>query len=129
MWVYKQKTGELFDPSGGLCAVGYSGGNCGKNPEGINNPNLAGFKKIGPIVCGIYTFGIPVMRSTLGPFAIPLIPDIANDMLGRSGFYMHGDTALPGKASEGCIIMQRAIRETCWNSDDHVLVVITGLEE
>lgn len=39
-------------------------------------------------------------------------PDPANDMCGRGGFLIHGDsTADPGTASQGCIILNRSQRE------------------
>lgn len=41
-------------------------------------------------------------------------------MHGRAGFYMHGDkVAAPGNASEGCIIMPRAVRAQCWANASH----------
>lgn len=124
-WTYKQSTGELRDSSGKLVATGYAGGNCGKAPEGKNNPDMQCVVKTGPLPRGLYTFGAPVMQSHLGPFAIPLKPDQQNEMFGRSAFFMHGDrTSAPGSASEGCIIMPRSVREECWNSKDHTLTVI-----
>ena len=124
MWQYKQSTGELFNDAGEKVATGYAGGNCGANPEGVNNPDLQNARKIGPLPRGAYTFGIPLMNSHLGPFAIPLNPNPANEMEGRSAFYMHGDTTPSGNASEGCIIMPRATRQACWNSKDHTLTVV-----
>ena len=111
MWKYVIPTGELFDAAGNkITSFGYSGGNCGKNPEGKNNPLMVSVKNIGPLPPGLYTFGQPVPQSHLGPFAIPLIPDAANVMMGRGDFYVHGDTTPSGNASEGCIILPRAIR-------------------
>lgn len=122
-WVYEQLTGRLTDPSGTIVATGYAGGNCGRNPEGINNPLLQDIKCIGPIPRGVYAFGEPFLQSHLGPFAIPLIPDKKNEMHGRSGFFMHGDTKAPRCASEGCIIMPRMIRDLCAHSEDRILTV------
>jgi hypothetical protein len=108
-----------------LVATGYAGGNEGKNPEGKNNPEMQNIPLVGPLPVGLYTLGEPVPQSHLGPFAIPLIPDPANDMHGRGSFYMHGDrTDAPGDASEGCIIMSRAIRDKVWASDDHEVQVV-----
>lgn len=126
MWTYEQKTGRLFGPDAKLVATGYAGGNCGKNPEGINNPDMQNCKSIGPLPVGIYTLGTPVPQSHLGPFAIPLLPKPGNLMFGRSSFFMHGDTTPSGNASEGCIIMGRAIREQVWASPDHTLRVVRG---
>lgn len=123
-WTYKQSTGRLEWPDGSVAAVGYAGGNCGKNPEGVNNTHLEHVRSVGPIPRGRYTFGEPLLKSHMGPYAIPLIPDKANQMHGRSAFYMHGDTTPSGNASEGCIIMPRAVREACWASGDHALEVV-----
>ena len=126
MWSYIQNTGELFRPDGTLIATGYSGGNEGKNPEGINNPDMQNIKKVGPLPQGFYTFGEVVLKSQLGPFVIPLIPDTDNVMFGRSGMYVHGDhddTHPKQSASEGCIIMPRAVREEMYSSKDRILEV------
>lgn len=123
MWVYEQATGQLYNPDGSHASKGYAGGNEGKNPEGINNPAMQCVKLIGPLPVGYYTFGQVVLVSHLGPFAIPLIPDAANNMCGRGDFYMHGDTTPSGNASEGCIIMPRAQRNACWSSTDHRIQV------
>ncbi len=124
MWVYCQQTGELFDERGVLIATGYAGGNCGANPAGINNPLMQSQRCIGPIPIGTYTVGIPLPNGKLGPFALPLIPDGTNEMFGRSAFFMHGDTsALNQSASEGCIIMPRAVREKFHASNERLRVV------
>lgn len=113
----------MFDPSGVFVSRGYAGGNKGKNPEGINNPAMQCVKDIGPLPVGFYTFGVPVVKSHLGPYAIPLIPDAANIMCGRGDFYCHGDTTPSGNASEGCIIMPRTVRNAMWASVDHTIQV------
>jgi hypothetical protein len=122
-WNYKQSTGELFSPTGTKVAIGYAGGNCGKNPEGKNNPEMQDVRCIGPLPRGGYHFGTPMLNSHMGPFAIPLIPDANNEMLGRAGFFMHGDTTPSGNASEGCIIMPKTVRQSCWNDPDHKIDV------
>lgn len=124
-WTFQQSTGKLTDPTGKLIATGYAGGNCGKNPEGVNNPAMQNVACIGPLPQGKYTFGTPENSAKLGPFAIPLIPEPGNQMFGRSAFFMHGDTPqLNHSASEGCIIMPLAIRKLCDASKDLNLNVI-----
>lgn len=124
-WVYEQATGKLYNPDGNFVAKGYAGGNCGKNPEGKNNPALQGVKSVGPLPVGIYTLGDPVLQSHLGPFAIPLVPDSSNIMYNRGDFFIHGDAIdAPGSASEGCVIMPRNIRNNLWCSLDHQIQVI-----
>lgn len=124
-WTYEQATGRLLDPQGERVATGYAGGNCGKNPEGKNNPDLQAMSCIGPLPVGRYTVGEPIDHAHLGPYALPLTPDEANEMFGRSAFYVHGDSrSTPGAASQGCIILPRAVRVQVWVSGDHALEVV-----
>lgn len=124
MWVYEQSSGRLYAPDGTHAATGYAGGNEGKNPEGVNNHEQQNIKSIGPLPVGVYIFGEVVQQSQLGPFAIPLVPNQDNVMFGRGGFFMHGDTTPSGNASEGCIIMPRAVRDEVYGSGDKQLAVI-----
>ncbi|HUD64672.1 MAG TPA: tlde1 domain-containing protein [Candidatus Sulfotelmatobacter sp.] len=125
MWLYEQATGKLFDQDGELVGAGYSGGNCGQNPEGKNNPAMQKIHCVGPLPIGVYTISPPEDTVTHGPFVLPLTPYPTNFMFGRSGFLIHGDSVLrPGDASEGCIIMPRAVRERIWQSHDYSLQVI-----
>ena len=58
-----------------------------------------------------------------------LTPNAANNMFGRSEFKIHGDLIdAPGqhKASDGCVILSRDVREQIWQSGDHDLHVIPG---
>ena len=121
-WKFEQSTGKMFDPSGKLTATGYAGGNCGKNPEGKNKPEMQGVKSVGPLPQGTYTMRTPVDHTHLGPFAIPLVPDASNNMLGRGDFYVHGDTTPSGNASKGCVIMPRFVRNAMWASGETLLV-------
>ena len=125
MWTYQQSSGKLTAPDGTIEGIGYAGGNCGKNPEGVNNCEMETASCVGPLPVGMYTFGVPQDNPKLGPFAIPLQPDQSNVMYGRGGFFCHGDTsAMNHSASEGCIIMARSIRESMWASSDHDLQVV-----
>jgi len=128
MWKYEQRTGRLyadFSESAGekLTGVGYSGKGNGKN-----NPDSQEVHNVGPIPVGLYKIHGPVDTVTHGPYVLPLEPDGDNHMFDRSGFLIHGDSVVhPGTASEGCIILPRAIREQIWNSRDHDLRVVSGL--
>ena len=122
MWIYGQSTGDLYGPDGQITATGYSGARNGKN-----NPEMQDVSCAGPIPQGRYRLGSPFDSSQHGPFAMPLNPDPTNEMFGRSGFLMHGDSLEhPGCASEGCIIMPRVAREAVWASGDRSLVVVSG---
>ena len=124
-YTFEITTGKLYDQEGLFMSQGYAGGNCGKNPEGVDNPADEGFKDIGPLPEGLYTPGTLVPSSHLGVDAIPLIPDPSNDMKGRGGFYMHGDTTPPGNASEGCIVQPHTARIYWYRSGYPLRVVAT----
>lgn len=124
-WTYIQASGKLLNPQGQYVITGYAGGNCGKNPEGINNTEMQNVSCVGPLPKGLYTIGQPKDSQKLGPLAIPLTPDSKNKMFGRSAFFIHGDSITkPRGASEGCIIVPRAIREQIINSKDKLLAVV-----
>jgi len=54
-----------------------------------------------------------------------LTPDPANEMYGRGGFLIHGDNGRGNQSSsEGCIILNRNIRNQIGNSGDDVLRVV-----
>jgi len=123
-WTFEQVSGKLYGPEGDLIAIGYAGGNCGENPEGVNNPDLQQMSQVGPLPCGKYKRGEVIEGSHLGPFAIRLIPDPENKMFGRSGFFMHGDNSKGDRsASEGCIIMSRQVRNQFHDSIDDEITV------
>ncbi len=121
-WTYVQTTGALSH-DGEPIGTGYSG-----NTTGLNNPAAQGQVGIGPIPCGTYTIGPPHQPvDHLGPFALPLIPASTNEMLGRSGFFIHGDnTAMDHTASNGCIILVRPLRREIVYSDDKTLGVVAA---
>ena len=106
MWVYVQKTGELIAPDGEVLRGNYSGLGVGKN-----NPDAQHVVGIGPIPRGRYFMGAPFDSPEHGPHCIRLTPDAANEMFGRRGFLVHGDSiSAPGMASKGCIIASRSTR-------------------
>jgi hypothetical protein len=119
-WTYVQKTGALSH-DGEPIGTGYSG-----NTTGLNNPEAQGQVGVGPIPCGTYKIGPPHdPPDHLGPIALPLVPAASNQMLGRSGFFVHGDnTAMNQTASNGCIILARTFRREIVDSNDTVLVVV-----
>lgn len=120
-WIYEQSTGNLSH-NGVRIGQGYSGAGAGKN-----NASMQADIDMGPIPCGVYSIETPVNSIEHGPFAMPLLPAATNEMFGRSGFMLHGDSiAHPGDASEGCVIMARSIREYVWASGDRELQVVPG---
>jgi Protein of unknown function (DUF2778) len=125
MWTYEQATGRLYSDNGTLVGTGYSGAG-----EFKNRPDAQSLRDEGPIPCGRYTIGHPYDSMDHGPYVLPLMPHIGNQMFGRSNFLMHGDSIPnPGKASKGCVVMARAIRELVGEDEDNVLIVVSGLVE
>lgn len=117
---YHQVTGLLRDESGNVIAAGYSG-----HMEGRNNPDAAAVHSIGPLPVGDYLIGSPMTVPVLGPLAYPLTPGPANQMYGRSGFWIHGDnTSHPGMSSDGCIVMDYIWRAALKNFVGATLAVV-----
>ena len=118
-WLYEQGTGTIFHDDTPT-AVGYSGNGAGKN-----NPDMQDVHNVGPIPRGVYTIEAPVDTKTHGPYVLWLIPDDGNEMHGRSAFGIHGDSLVnPGGASEGCVILPKAVRVSIWDSGDRRFEVI-----
>ena len=107
-WTYQISTGRWMFPSGTLLAFCYSGA-----PGHVNVAADVALPDLGPIPPGRYTIGpvIPV-HPELGEYVMPLEPDPANVMYGRSGLAFHGDNQLVNySASKGCIVGPRPARE------------------
>lgn len=118
MLTYFQGTGQLRTASLGL-GIGYSG-----NGDGKNNHASQTIKNVGPCPVGFYFIQPPRDTETHGPFVLPLVPDPDNEMFGRSGFLIHGDSVShPGRASDGCLIFSRVLRELIWNKMYRILEV------
>lgn len=121
MFVYVIRTGSLYAPDGGKIGMGYSG-----NTVGLDNPAWTAHIGVGPLPVGIYTIGpAHTPLDHLGPVAMPLVPHPANEMFGRSGFFMHGDNdRLNHSASDGCLIFARGFRDQVDQSPDDRLVCV-----
>lgn len=117
-WKWDQSAGELTR-NGRFVARGYSGAGIGRN-----NPDLEAKVATGPIPAGRWRIGGPPYASrNVGPYALHLEP-VGHGAHGRSAFKIHGDSARrPGKASKGCIILPRNVRELIWASGDRDLEV------
>lgn len=118
MWTYHQSTGALHRDDGQLVMVGYSG-----HAEGLNNPDLEHVRNVGPIPRGDWTIGKAFHHPSKGPVCMRLTP--AGDIHGRDGFLCHGDNNKGDRsASNGCIIMPRAVRNAIDKSPDKHLRVV-----
>ena len=105
-WTFVISTGQLSH-DGMPVAVCYSGRGVGKNNPVCCSAQMGtlGADNFGPLPIGKYTIAASEEDPRLGPIAMRLSPDPANQMHGRAGFFIHADSvAHPGEASEGCIV-------------------------
>lgn len=115
----------MRDPDGYVVGIGYSG-----KDDYKNRPAYTGVRNSGPIPVGKYRIGTPVDTVTHGPYVLPLSPDPDNEMFGRYGFMIHGDSVVaPGTASEGCVILDKDVRHLIGKSSDRFLTVVSGLTD
>lgn len=130
MITFEITSGQLR-ADGILLGTGYAG-----NGSALNNPLATDIKMHGPLPVGSYAIGFPQDRPTTGRFSLPLTPDSANQMFGRSEFYIHGGLAnepcdspsvTPGgqrTASDGCIVTAHDVRVAISQDPDHLLHVV-----
>jgi lipoprotein-anchoring transpeptidase ErfK/SrfK len=119
-WTFKITPGTLLNLNSIQVGQGYSG-----HGEGLNNPAMCSVHNVGPLPTGKYKIGQPRSDNQVGVFAMPLTPDPSNEMFGRSAFFLHGDNAsMNHTASDGCIILNRPLRNDIANSGDDELIVI-----
>ncbi len=80
-------------------------------------------RNLGPVPQGTYTIGSPHDTSTHGPHVMRLTPFPGTQTYGRDGFLIHGDNVLHD-ASQGCIILDRAVRNRISSSGGNRLNVL-----
>jgi len=120
MWKYSQSSGRMASSAGSCTGIGYSG-----HGEGLNNPAMQHVPDVGPLPQGVYDIGAFFDDvGGKGPIVAHLSAQPGSETFGRSGFMIHGDNgASDHTASEGCIILPRAMREQIMASNDRVLIV------
>jgi Protein of unknown function (DUF2778) len=119
MWTYSQSTGEIRYGHI-VVGAGYSGAGAGQN-----NPRLESLHQVGCIPRGQYRIQPPFIDPHRGPLCLPLKPAKENDMHGRAGFMIHGDSVSnPGHASEGSIVLPLEARKTVAMASDKDLEVV-----
>lgn len=120
-WIYHQATGKVYHDDKLMKERGYAGSGVFKN-----NPGAQTRKNLGPLPRGSYTIDNHfIHHPTAGGHVLRLTPDPANEMFGRAGFLIHGDSIrAPGTASEGCIVLPLALRQKILVSGDRVLKVV-----
>ncbi|WP_449555368.1 tlde1 domain-containing protein [Lelliottia amnigena] len=78
----------------------------------------------GPLPRGTYTIGTAFYHRRTKAMTMRLSPFIENQMCGRDGFMIHGNSAAhPRNASDGCIILNLSGRKEINDSNDKILVV------
>ena len=127
MWIFAIRTGRIFH-NDALIGRGYSGAdddNVDDPDDSKNNPDRVREKNVGAIPPGNYIIGELFDHPTKGRDCMRLTPDEDNEMFGRDGFMIHGDSiAHPGTSSQGCIILNRPTRQFIGNSTDKQLFVV-----
>jgi len=136
-YTWEVVSGRVYDSAGAHVGTGYSGGDCGKVPEAINDPDFEGVVNEGPLPTGIYTRGTLIWdHPRLGAKVVPLIPDAATRSkiigYGRDpdSFFMHGDDiARAGQkaASDGCPVVSPDVRMAWYSGPDPELEVVAKL--
>lgn len=117
-WTYHQSDGDLY-LGGEYEGRGYSG-----HGAGLNNGVLEAKVGVGPIPKGRWTIGPAHLSQQTGPVTMALAPN-GHSAHGRSAFEIHGDNRqMNHSASDGCIILGRAIRDKIAASGDHDLDVV-----
>jgi hypothetical protein len=121
--IYVQETGAFLNGGSPTLDVIYANAYAGAGRH-KNNPDSQCISDLGPIPTGVYEMG-PIRDEGPLKMAIRLTPDSDNEMCGRSGFLIHGESAgAPGWASAGCIIVpDRQIRHRLSESFDSLKVV------
>lgn len=116
-WIYFQTTGNIYRDKD-YAGNGYSGAGNSKN-----RPRDEKLAKRGPIPKGEYKIGRSYAHKEKGPVTMNLDP-VGHNAQGRTAFRIHGDSKKhPGQASEGCIILNRMLRDRISASGDTQLIV------
>lgn len=121
MWFYSQKTGIIRHDEQ-IVGCGYAGNDL----DGLckNNPDAQTVHNHGPLPRGKYKMLTPLDSPHVGRYAIPLAPDMDNQMFGRTGFFVHGPNPdHPKDSSDGCIVAPLEERMRMVSSGDQELMV------
>jgi hypothetical protein len=123
--MYDQRTGSIdiatYAGDGGIAGpdinITHVGNAYAGKGDGKNNPGMEDVANTGPLPKGDYSISNPFKHPKTGEYTLRLTPDKANEMYGRDGFLIHGDsTKHPGQASEGCIVTPKPNREAIHDS-------------
>ncbi|POU00322.1 DUF2778 domain-containing protein [Escherichia sp. ESNIH1] len=118
-WEYDVKTAQFYHNGTYVFSARYAGA------DGYyNDPSKECVMGKGPLPRGTYHIGAPFFHPHAKKYTMRLTPSSSNNMCGRDGFLIHGDSiSKPGHASNGCIILDLNYRIKIGTSHDHVLIV------
>ncbi|MFZ4835148.1 tlde1 domain-containing protein [Rouxiella sp. Mn2063] len=90
-----------------------------------NDPQFESLQDKGPLPRGRYKIvGVPFTHRRAGRYTLRLSQYPSNNMFGRDGFLIHGDSIQhPGTASNGCIVLDPRFRHRIYESNDKELIV------
>lgn len=118
-WVYKVSVHKFYLNGTFQFDAEYSG-----RPEFWNDSANECVSNKGPLPRGTYTIGPAFNHPRTRAYTMRLTPFIENQMCGRDGFMIHGNSvAHPTQASDGCIILNLSGRKIINGSTDKILVV------
>ncbi|WP_416261639.1 tlde1 domain-containing protein [Gibbsiella quercinecans] len=118
-WVYKVSSRSFYLNGTYQFSTRYSG-----RPGYKDNSANECVKGNGPLPRGKYTIGAPFAHPKTRAWTMRLTPNASNNMCGRDGFMIHGDSSRhPGEASDGCIIVDLSGRKAIAASGDTSLTV------
>lgn len=118
-WVYKISAHKFYLNGTYMFDADYSG-----RPGFSNDSANECVSGKGPLPRGTYTIGTAFYHRRTKAMTMRLSPFIENEMCGRDGFMIHGNSAAhPRNASDGCIILNLSGRKEINDSNDRILVV------
>lgn len=118
-WVYKVSTHSFYLNGTHQFNANYSG-----RPGFKDDSAKECVKGKGPLPRGTYTIGSAFYHRKTKGWTMRLTPYVENQMCGRDGFMIHGDSsAHPGEASDGCIVLNLPYRKIIAASNNKILVV------
>ncbi|MDT3563578.1 DUF2778 domain-containing protein [Cronobacter malonaticus] len=118
-WVYKVSVNKFYLNGTYQFDAEYSG-----RPGYWNDSANECISNRGPLPRGTYTIGPAFNHPRTRAYTMRLTPYIENQMCGRDGFMIHGNSgAHPTQASDGCIILNLQGRMAINDSSDKILVV------
>lgn len=118
-WVYKVSAHSFYHNGTYKFDAKYTG-----RPGFKDDSAYECVKNKGPLPRGTYTIGPAFYHKRTKAWTIRLTPYIENQMCGRDGFMIHGESVShPGEASNGCIILDMSYRKIIADSRDKILVV------